>query len=246
MPRRKLSLCRALAVAASGLAWLAPPAAASCAGHVQATPAYRHRALDTARQIGVAPGWAQAHQWHLQPPAAALVPAGRDVYARPLRLAPRAARALRAMVAAAAREGVVLQPVSGFRSFGYQRRLLRRKLDHGTPLAAVLEVNALPGFSEHHSGCALDLTTPGVPAAEPSFAGTPAFAWLVAHARDYGFRLSYPPGNRQGIAFEPWHWRYRGDQPPALADALATAAPETGERQSAPTLSTAGVSRHVP
>ncbi|HET6806418.1 MAG TPA: M15 family metallopeptidase [Frateuria sp.] len=245
MPR-KLSLRRALTLAAPGLAWLAPAAGATCASHGQATPAYRQRALETARRIGVAPGWAQAHQWHLQPSAASLVPAGRDVYARPLRLAPRAASALLTMVAAAARESVVLQPVSGFRSFGYQRRLLRRKLDRGTPLAAVLEVNALPGFSEHHSGCALDLTTPGVPAADAAFAGTPAFAWLVAHAGDYGFSLSYPPGNRQGIVFEPWHWRYQGRQPPALADALATATPAASERQSAPTPPTSGESPHVP
>jgi len=195
------------------------PAGASCADPAAATAGYRQRAADVARRLGATPGYAQAHRWILQPEAPALARVGTDIYGRPLRLAPRATTALRAMVAAAARENVALQAVSGFRSFGYQRRLLRRKLDHGVTLAAVLAVNTLPGFSEHHSGCALDLTTPGVRAADAAFAATPAFAWLQRHAADYGFALSYPRGNGKGIDFEPWHWRYRG--PPAAPADLA-------------------------
>lgn len=166
--------------------------------------------MRAAANLGAPRDYAQSHQWILQPEAPVLANAGTDVYGRGLRLAPKAADALHAMVAAAARDGVTVQVVSGFRSFGYQRRLLHRKLNRGVPLAAVLEVNALPGFSEHHSGCALDLTTPGVPAADDAFATTPAFAWLAAHAGDFGFALSYPPGNVQGVDFEPWHWRYAG------------------------------------
>ncbi|MCX7513605.1 D-alanyl-D-alanine carboxypeptidase family protein [Frateuria hangzhouensis] len=182
--------------------------------------------MRAAANLGAPRDYAQSHQWTLQPEAPVLANAGTDVYGRGLRLAPKAADALHAMVAAAARDGVTVQVVSGFRSFGYQRRLLHRKLDRGVPLAAVLEVNALPGFSEHHSGCALDLTTPGLPATDAAFATTPAFAWLLAHARRFGFALSYPPGNAQGVDFEPWHWRYAGI-PPAAGRASVAAAPAT-------------------
>ena len=40
------------------------------------------------------------------------------------------------------------------------------------------------------------------------FEGTAAFRWLHAHARDYGFPLSYPRGNPAGLAYEPWHWAF--------------------------------------
>jgi D-alanyl-D-alanine carboxypeptidase len=200
--------------AARAMAWLAlacmPWTACACGHPPSPLPQYRQHALQVATRLGAEPGYASAHGWTLQPEAPALVQAGKDVYGRPLRLAPAAAAAMQAMLQAAARDGIALQPVSGYRSFRYQRHLLRRKLDHGRTLAAVLQVNTLPGFSEHHSGCALDLTTPGVAAADAAFAATPAFAWLGRHARQFGFELSYPAGNSKGIEFEPWHWHYAG------------------------------------
>jgi len=205
----------ALAAASLALVCAAWTPAADARGESPARPHYAQRAMHVAARLGAEPGYASTHGWILQPEAPKLVRAGLDVYGRPLRLAPRAATAMRAMVAAAARDGVVLRAVSGFRSFDYQRHLLRRKLDRGLPLASVLRVNALPGYSEHHSGLALDFTTTGVPAADASFARTRAYDWLVHHARDYGFALSYPSGNAQGIAFEPWHWRYAAPATPA-------------------------------
>ncbi len=204
---------------AHAMAWLAlawmlwTPLADACGDPPPHSPQYRQRAVHAAARLGATPGYALAHGWSLQPEAPSLVQAGQDVYGRPLRLAPGAAAAMQAMLEAAARDGITLQAVSGFRSFGYQRRLVRRKLDRGLPLASVLHVNTLPGFSEHHSGCTLDLTTPGVPPTDAAFADTPAFAWLARHARRFGFELSYPAGNAKGIAFEPWHWRYAGPSP---------------------------------
>jgi len=32
------------------------------------------------------------------------------------------------------------------------------------------------------------------------------FAWLARHAHRFGFAMTYPRGNRLGIAYEPWHW----------------------------------------
>jgi D-alanyl-D-alanine carboxypeptidase len=42
-----------------------------------------------------------------------------------------------------------------------------------------------------------------------AFARTREFRWLKRHATQFGFHLSYPRGNQQGIAYEPWHWCWR-------------------------------------
>lgn len=132
--------------------------------------------------------------------------AGRDRYRRALWLLAPVARAWRAMREAAQGDGVVLEAISGFRSHAYQRGIIERKLARGLTLDEILRVNAAPGHSEHHSGRALDVGTPGEPPAEESFEATPAFAWLQRHAASFGFALSYPRGNPHGITYEPWHW----------------------------------------
>jgi len=134
--------------------------------------------------------------------------AGFDRYRRPLWLRPDAARAWQHLQAAAMREGVVIESISGYRSHDYQLGIFDRKLARGQTLEQILTVNAAPGYSEHHSGRALDVGTPGEPPAEESFERTPAFAWLMANAAGYGFVLSYPRDNPNGIVYEPWHWRY--------------------------------------
>jgi LAS superfamily LD-carboxypeptidase LdcB len=42
------------------------------------------------------------------------------------------------------------------------------------------------------------------------FESTSAYQWLARNAHNYGFELSFPQGNSQGVSFEPWHWRYVG------------------------------------
>ena len=139
---------------------------------------------------------------------AALHLAGRDRFARPLWLSAGAARAWRQLRAAALREDVVLDAISGYRSHDYQLGIFERKFARGLTLAQILAVNAAPGFSEHHSGDAVDIGTPGEPPAEESFESTAAVAWLQTHAGRFGFRLSYPRDNPHGIVYEPWHWRW--------------------------------------
>lgn len=143
--------------------------------------------------------------------------AGFDRYGRPLWLHPGAARAWQSMQRAASRQGIHLDAISGFRSAAYQAGIFRRKLARGQALERILSVNAAPGFSEHHSGRALDIGTRGEPPAETSFEDTPAFAWLCRRASAFGFRLSYPRDNPTGIQYEPWHWCWH----PAGAGALA-------------------------
>ena len=76
----------------------------------------------------------------------------------------------------------------------------------------ILEVSAAPGYSEHHSGRAIDLTAPGYAALEEEFENSPSFAWLRRNARRFGFALSYPRKNRHGIAYEPWHWCWHAER----------------------------------
>jgi len=142
----------------------------------------------------------------LVPEPAWLAFAGFDRFGRPLWLRADAARAWTAMQVDALRDGVVLEAISGYRSHDYQLGIFERKLARGLSLEQILAVNAAPGYSEHHGGLALDIGTPGEPPAEESFEATPAFAWLHRRAGEFGFRLSYPRGNRHGIVYEPWHW----------------------------------------
>jgi len=152
-----------------------------------------------AAQTGLAP----------QAEPARLELAGFDRYRRPLWLLANAARAWARMQVAARANGVMLDAISGYRSHAYQMGIFWRKLQRGLSIREILAVNAAPGFSEHHSGAALDIGTPGAPPVEESFEHTPAFAWLCAHAGQFGFSLSYPRENPHGIVYEPWHWRYR-------------------------------------
>ncbi|MCC4587326.1 D-alanyl-D-alanine carboxypeptidase family protein [Xanthomonas sp. NCPPB 1067] len=134
--------------------------------------------------------------------------AGRDRFGRPLWLSDGAARAWHRLRATALRAGVVLDAISGYRSHAYQLGIFERKFARGLSLQQILAVNAAPGFSEHHSGDALDIGTPGEAPAEESFEDTPAFGWLCANAQQFGYRMSYPRGNPHGIVYEPWHWRW--------------------------------------
>jgi D-alanyl-D-alanine carboxypeptidase len=121
-------------------------------------------------------------------------------------LMPAAAAAWNRLRAAALKDGVELKIVSAFRSVERQAEIVREKLQSGLNVETVLSVCAPPGFSEHHSGRAVDVDTPDCPPLDGAFAQTEAFSWLSLHAREFDFRLSYPEGNVQGYAFEPWHW----------------------------------------
>jgi len=140
--------------------------------------------------------------------------AGFDRYRRPLWLIGPAARAWMHMRDAAMRDSVVLEAISGYRSHDYQLGIFERKLARGQSVDEILTVNAAPGYSEHHSGHALDIGTPDEPPAEESFERTPAFAWLCDNAGAYGFVMSYPRDNPYGIVYEPWHWYFRRNNSP--------------------------------
>ena len=160
------------------------------------------------QELGIPADYALVRHLPRQREAKRLTPIGRNPDGRVVRLAPRPAAAWRRLHFAAAANGIVLLPVSGFRSRARQVRIIRGKLRTGQLIADILRLVAAPGCSEHHTGCALDIGAPEVHGLDIRFARTPAFRWMKKHAGRFGFRLSYPRKNRHGIGYEPWHWRW--------------------------------------
>lgn len=107
---------------------------------------------------------------------------------------------------AAESDGARLLLLSGFRSIARQTEIVRRKIEAGKSLEEVLRTSAYPGFSEHHTGRAIDLGSPDCEHLSEAFEATREFHWLTRHASRFGFFLSYPRHNPAGIAYEPWHW----------------------------------------
>ena len=97
------------------------------------------------------------------------------------------ARAYLRMRKAARQSGITLHVVSGFRSMSEQRHLYhcyKTRSCNGGHLAAV------PGYSNHQSGHALDLNT--------NAGGV--YSFLANHGHAYGFRRT--------VAIEKWHWEH--------------------------------------
>ena len=174
----------------------------------------RHRYLKRIgalhESLGIPGDYGKMRRLPVQMEAAGLLPIGADIYQREQRLLPEAAAAWRTMRDSAAREGVELQVVSAYRSVDYQEGIIKRKLESGQEIEKILRVSAAPGYSEHHTGRALDLTTPGYPVLEEEFEQSEAFTWLTDSAGEFGFRMSFPRGNPHSVAYEPWHWAWRG------------------------------------
>jgi LAS superfamily LD-carboxypeptidase LdcB len=124
-----------------------------------------------------------------------------------------AAEAWAAMVSAARADGIaqpLLLPVSGYRSSAHQNRLWQHALARYGSAEEARKWVAPPGGSAHQSGRAIDmyLGARNDSSNVPKLRRTPAYQWLVANARRFGF---YP------YEREPWHWEYN---PPAAGTAL--------------------------
>ncbi|WP_225913814.1 M15 family metallopeptidase [Leptolyngbya ohadii] len=126
-----------------------------------------------------------------------------------------AAAKFKEMAAAAKADGVILVPLSGFRSIADQERVFFDvKAKRGQDAEKRAAVSAPPGYSEHHTGYAIDLGDANRPATDlqASFETTAAFRWLKKNAAFYSFELSFPKNNPMGVSYEPWHWRFVGDR----------------------------------
>jgi D-alanyl-D-alanine carboxypeptidase len=108
------------------------------------------------------------------------------------------------MARAAAADGVTVTFSSTYRSYEYQRTVYEREVKtYGRETAD--RQSARPGFSQHQLGTAIDFGS-----ISDGYENTPEGRWVTAHAWEYGFTLSYPPGLEEvtGYRYESWHYRF--------------------------------------
>ena len=129
------------------------------------------------------------------------------------------------MVEDAKNAGITLFLRSGFRAMSEQsvnyNNAVNRQLAEGHSKEEAIRLTqqyyTVPGHSEHHTGLALDIITPeyhnSVYTLDSRFADTEAYTWLIENCNNYGFILRYPEGLDEitKITFEPWHYRYVGE-----------------------------------
>ena len=169
-------------------------------------PANTYQVAVLHKQLGIPADYAERHQLQACEECQQTVSIGRDVFDRDQLMSPSAAGAWSQMKHAAAADDIELQVVSAYRSIEYQAGIIRRKVEAGQSIAEILAVSAAPGYSEHHTGRALDLTTPGYAPLEECFEQSPAFGWLRNNANSFDFRMSFPKDNPHSLCYEPWHW----------------------------------------
>jgi D-alanyl-D-alanine carboxypeptidase len=172
------------------------------------SPRYAKRIASILKEMGISANYGQERGFAIQPEAkkfvfAGITPEGRDHF-----LAPKAGKAWFQMQKAAKKEKIPVILISGFRSVDRQRRLIEDNLRKGETLDTILTRLAAPGYSEHHTGNALDLAHPDDPELTERFEKTESFGWLTRNAAQFGFRMSYPRENPHKIIFEPWHWLF--------------------------------------
>jgi LAS superfamily LD-carboxypeptidase LdcB len=140
-------------------------------------------------------------------------------------LQPLAAIAWRDLKDSAARDGIKLAIISGYRSPDYQRSLfMSRLIARGVTVAQVAEgsadaavianlgVTAVPGYSRHHTGYTIDLWCEDGSA---KFVVSSCYRWISAEnykkAKLGGWIPSYPDGTeKQGPEPEPWEYIWVG------------------------------------
>ncbi|MBQ0064804.1 MAG: M15 family metallopeptidase [Firmicutes bacterium] len=103
---------------------------------------------------------------------------------------------------------------SAYRSYDEQQSVYAYYLETEGE-AYVQSYVSLPGFSEHQTGLAVDLTSVSVINEEvQTFGETEEYLWCIKNAYKYGFILRYPEDKTSitGAANEPWHFRYVGKE----------------------------------
>lgn len=107
----------------------------------------------------------------------------------------------------AIKDNIYIYAGSGYRSYDKQNTIYRNYINTDG-FANAETYSARPGYSEHQTGLAMDITTKTDFIAE----NDEEFAWLTNNAHKYGFILRYPKNkdNITGYMYEEWHYRYLG------------------------------------
>ena len=125
--------------------------------------------------------------------------------------------ALQEMFDAARAEGIYPIVREGYRTAEEQQEILDEKIQiyinqgysQSRAERTAKEWVALPGTSEHQLGIAVDIN-----ADKSKCSNEEVYAWLAENAYKYGFILRYPLGKQEitGTSYEPWHYRYVGEE----------------------------------
>ena len=120
---------------------------------------------------------------------------------------------LRAMAAAARKNGTPIKVLSPFR--GYQQQVELFYDYAGRDLSNfenAITFSARPGHSEHQTGLTIDFGSLGDTQLTSKWEVTPAGGWMAKNAWKYGWLMSYPKGEVDAVCYgyEPWHYRYVG------------------------------------
>jgi len=110
--------------------------------------------------------------------------------------------------------GMVLYLKSGYRSYGTQATTYANYLDRNNNVDDGYV--AKPGASEHQTGLCADILNAefaGRPTMTQDFKWEPEAQWMKENCDSYGFILRYTEEAEAetGIKFEPWHFRYVGE-----------------------------------
>lgn len=122
------------------------------------------------------------------------------------------AAALEELVVAAKEDNVILNGISGYRSYARQKAIYQNNIKT-KGLAHTEQYSAKPGYSEHQSGLSIDVSArSNNNALTARFGSTKEGIWLAKNCYKYGFIIRYPKGKEAitGYSYEPWHIRYVG------------------------------------
>lgn len=138
----------------------------------------------------------------------------------------RIAGKIRELIAAAKEDGISLAIVSGYRTMERSRMLYANKVaeyrnmgyDEASAKVEAAKWVAPPGTSEHHSGLAMDIVSADYYTKYSdlveAFEKDKEAVWLKDNCARFGFILRFPKDKTEitGINFEPWHFRYVGEE----------------------------------
>ena len=90
----------------------------------------------------------------------------------------------------------------------YVSRYINEGYSESEAKTLAAQIVAQPGTSENELGIAVDIN------GASGVSDETVYRWLLENAYRYGFILRYPSGKEDitGIDYEPWHYRYVGEQ----------------------------------
>lgn len=134
----------------------------------------------------------------------------------------RIAEDTKKMLSDAKEAGLKMYIVSAYRSYDDQKTVFNETMGEwvnqgSTYLDAYAETKksvALPGYSEHATGLAMDIVSEDYQELDDKQADTKESKWLAENCYKYGYILRYPSDKSDitEIIYEPWHYRYVGKE----------------------------------